>query len=681
MAERIELAKAYVQVIPTTEGIKDNLTSSFTAQGEESGTKFTSGMKSVITASAKGIAIASAAVATAATAAIAGVVKGAKEVAEYGDNIDKMSQKMGISAQAYQEWEAVMQHSGTSMESLRASMKTMSVQAEKNAAAFAQLGISEEQVANMSQEDLFNAVITGLQGMEEGTERTALASQLLGRGATELGALLNTSAEDTQAMKDRVHELGGVMSDEAVKASAAFQDQLQDMNTSIDGIKRNIMSELLPGLTSVMAGVTDIFSGDKTKGLEEVKNGVNDIISSITEKLPDMTDTAIGILDALSQALIDNLPTILEGVVDLIIKIGEKLPDFVDDIVNVAVQLVNIVVENIPTLIDTLVNGLLSAETISSIVSGLIQVVVAVIGHLPEIIASLIDAIPTIIENVITALIDNLPMLIEGCIQLVTQLVVHLPEIIGALILAMPRIIIAIVNALKDLPAKLQEVSTEAFTKMIDAFKELPAKLKEKFIEAKEKWSEAWSNIKELVSNVIKKIKEPFDKFVKTIKDIGKNIVKGLWNGISDKTKWLKDKIGGWVSGIGDKIKGFFGINSPSRLMAEYGRYIDEGLALGIEKNANLPEKAMLDMADDMTDINIPTTVSSSAMLTASAPTQSAYTDRLDTIEKLLKQIATEGKELYLDGTTLVGGTAKKMNAALDKIDYSRKRGVTNYAY
>lgn len=681
MAERIELAKAYVQVIPTTEGIKDNLTSSFTAQGEESGTKFTSGMKSVITASAKGIAIASAAVATAATAAIAGVVKGAKEVAEYGDNIDKMSQKMGISAQAYQEWEAVMQHSGTSMESLRASMKTMSVQAEKNAAAFAQLGISEEQVANMSQEDLFNAVITGLQGMEEGTERTALASQLLGRGATELGALLNTSAEDTQAMKDRVHELGGVMSDEAVKASAAFQDQLQDMNTSIDGIKRNIMSELLPGLTSVMAGVTDIFSGDKTKGLEEVKNGVNDIISSITEKLPDMTDTAIGILDALSQALIDNLPTILEGVVDLIIKIGEKLPDFVDDIVNVAVQLVNIVVENIPTLIDTLVNGLLSAETISSIVSGLIQVVVAVIGHLPEIIASLIDAIPTIIENVITALIDNLPMLIEGCIQLVTQLVVHLPEIIGALILAMPRIIIAIVNALKDLPAKLQEVSTEAFTKMIDAFKELPAKLKEKFIEAKEKWSEAWSNIKELVSNVIKKIKEPFDKFVKTIKDIGKNIVKGLWNGISDKTKWLKDKIGGWVSGIGDKIKGFFGINSPSRLMAEYGRYIDEGLALGIEKNANLPEKAMLDMADDMTDINIPTTVSSSAMLTASAPTQSAYTGRLDTIEKLLKQIATEGKELYLDGTTLVGGTAKKMNAALDKIDYSRKRGVTNYAY
>lgn len=681
MAERIELAKAYVQVIPTTEGIKDNLTSSFTAQGEESGTKFTSGMKSVITASAKGIAIASAAVATAATAAIAGVVKGAKEVAEYGDNIDKMSQKMGISAQAYQEWEAVMQHSGTSMESLRASMKTMSVQAEKNAAAFAQLGISEEQVANMSQEDLFNAVITGLQGMEEGTERTALASQLLGRGATELGALLNTSAEDTQAMKDRVHELGGVMSDEAVKASAAFQDQLQDMNTSIDGIKRNIMSELLPGLTSVMAGVTDIFSGDKTKGLEEVKNGVNDIISSITEKLPDMTDTAIGILDALSQALIDNLPTILEGVVDLIIKIGEKLPDFVDDIVNVAVQLVNIVVENIPTLIDTLVNGLLSAETISSIVSGLIQVVVAVIGHLPEIIASLIDAIPTIIENVITALIDNLPMLIEGCIQLVTQLVVHLPEIIGALILAMPRIIIAIVNALKDLPAKLQEVSTEAFTKMIDAFKELPAKLKEKFIEAKEKWSEAWSNIKELVSNVIKKIKEPFDKFVKTIKDIGKNIVKGLWNGISDKTKWLKDKIGGWVSGIGDKIKGFFGINSPSRLMAEYGRYIDEGLALGIEKNANLPEKAMLDMADDMTDINIPTTVSSSAMLTASAPTQSAYTDRLDTIEKLLKQIATEGKDIYLDGTTLVGGTAKKMNAALDKIDYSRKRGVTNYAY
>ena len=129
---------------------------------------------------------------------------GTQELAEYGDHIDKMSQKMGISAQAYQEWDAVLQHSGTSIDSMRRGMTTLSQQAQKGADAFDKLGISQEELASMSQEELFSATIEGLQKMEAGTERTALAQQLLGGSAKELGALLNTSAEETQKMKDRV---------------------------------------------------------------------------------------------------------------------------------------------------------------------------------------------------------------------------------------------------------------------------------------------------------------------------------------------------------------------------------------------------------------------------------------------------------------------------------------------
>jgi hypothetical protein len=57
-------------------------------------------------------------------------------VASYGDNIDKMSQKMGMSASAYQEWDAVMQHSGTSMETMKSSMKTLANAAETGNDAF-----------------------------------------------------------------------------------------------------------------------------------------------------------------------------------------------------------------------------------------------------------------------------------------------------------------------------------------------------------------------------------------------------------------------------------------------------------------------------------------------------------------------------------------------------------------
>ena len=188
------------------------------------GSKLGSGLKSA----AKLATTAFAAISGAAVAATGAFISGAKEVAEYGDNIDKMSQKMGMSAEAYQEWDAVMQHSGTSMETMKAGMKTLANAVESGNEAFQRIGLTQEELAKMSQEDIFAATIEGLQNVEDVTERTYLAGQLLGRGATELGALLNTSAEETQAMRDRVHELGGVMSDEAVKASARFQDNLQE---------------------------------------------------------------------------------------------------------------------------------------------------------------------------------------------------------------------------------------------------------------------------------------------------------------------------------------------------------------------------------------------------------------------------------------------------------------------
>ena len=66
---------------------------------ETKGLTFGSGLKKAATVGAAAVA----AVGTAAIAAGTALAKGTGDVAAYGDNIDKMSQKMGISAQAYQE--------------------------------------------------------------------------------------------------------------------------------------------------------------------------------------------------------------------------------------------------------------------------------------------------------------------------------------------------------------------------------------------------------------------------------------------------------------------------------------------------------------------------------------------------------------------------------------------------
>ena len=317
---------------------------------------------------AGGVAIA--AVTTATAALTTGIAAATGKTAEYGDNIDKMSQKMGMSAQAYQEWDAIMQHSGTSMETMKAGMKTLANAVESGNEAFQRIGLTQEQIASMSQEDLFAATIAGLQNVDSETERTYLAGQLLGRGATELGALLNTSAEDTEKMRQRVHELGGVMSDDAVKASARYQDSLQDMQTAFGGLSRNMMAEFLPSIATVMDGLGNLFSGNG--GLDQIREGISEFAGKISEELPKFVEVGSQILIALVDAIVENLPTLLGTAAELIVtlavglinelpKLLEKAPEIisalVSAIINAAPQLLQAAGQLILTLARGIANG------------------------------------------------------------------------------------------------------------------------------------------------------------------------------------------------------------------------------------------------------------------------------------------------------------------------------------
>ena len=325
--------------------------------------------------------------------AVAGAfVKGTAAVAAYGDNIDKMSQKMGMSATAYQEWDAVMRHSGTSMETLKASMKTLASAAETGKDAFDKLGISQQQIASMSQEELFSATITALQGVTDETERTYLAGQLLGRGATELGALLNTSAADTQAMKDRVHELGGVMSDESVKAAARFQDSLQDMQTAIDGAKRSLAEGFLPAIADIMDGIGNVVSGfDVEGGLEQIEQGVDNFINNLSNVIPRVAEMAGRIIPAFAKAIATNLPTLAQTGLDLILHLGQgianAIPSLIARLPAIIVGIVNFITSNLPAIVQT------GVQIIVGIIQGLAQAIPQLISYAPQIIMAIAQGI------------------------------------------------------------------------------------------------------------------------------------------------------------------------------------------------------------------------------------------------------------------------------------------------
>ena len=489
----IEVARAVVTIVPTMEGAQQSITEQLTGAasssgvadaGKKAGSTFAGGL-------AKGVGVAAGAVTAVAGAAVGAsksFVSAAGDVASYGDNIDKMSQKMGISAEAYQEWDAVLQHSGTSIESLKGGMKvlnntmadagnvineTLAAEAalddqldngtisldEYNAAydklyesaydslgPLSELGFSMMDIQEMSQDsDLaLEKVITALQGMPEGAERAALAQDLLGRSAQEMGALLNTSAEDTKAMRDRVHELGGVMSNDAVKNAAAFQDSLQDMQTSLSGFGRAALTEALPGLTGVMDGLTALFTGDTEEGLAMISQSIDTLVAQLTEKLPELLQVGLGIVEALATAIMDNLPALADAALQLLGTFAtfviENLPTIIDVALNILLAVANGIIENLPVLIPavvdvilTIVDKLTQPDMIVQLVNAALQIIIALTEGIIKALPQLIARVPEIIINIVKALVAALPMIFEAAVQLIGTLIEGIVSCFGTL--------------------------------------------------------------------------------------------------------------------------------------------------------------------------------------------------------------------------------------------------------
>lgn len=604
----MELAKAYVQIIPSAEGITDGITKVLDPEaqsaGESAGQKISGGIGSGLSKAAGIGAAALGAIASAGVATTGAFVAGAGSVAEYGDNIDKMSQKMGMSAESYQEWSAVMQHSGTSMEAMKASMKTLANAAESGSEAFDLLGISQEEIAKMSQEELFEATIAALQDVDDETQRTYLAGKTLGRGATELGALLNTSAEDTQAMRDRVHELGGVMSNEAVKAAAAYQDSLQDMTTSFAGLKNSMISEFLPSITQVMDGLTEIFSGNSEQGIGMVTSGIQTMLSGIGEMLPQLAEIATSIITAIAQTFVANLPQIVEAGISIIGTLGsailENMPLIGEALLGVGEVITSTLTEYGPTIlgkgfemIGNLAMGIIenapeATASLSEVVSqgfallsenapGFLEkgfefigeMAAGILSNLPEVISNLGE----IVVSAVSFLLDNMPEFLQKGVELLQNVGAGIlqngPEILVTIAGVLGDIIAEIVTHLPDFLAKGVELLGQVGAGLIQAIPELLAQLPQIFNDVlTELTGYDWASIgRDLILGIV----DGVTGFAGDLASAAVNAVSDAWNGM---VSWLE------IGSPSKKAKNFLGKNWA--------------LGVGIGFDENMPVKDMI---------------------------------------------------------------------------------------
>jgi len=266
----------------------------------------------------------------------------ADKAADTTDRIDKMSQKLGMSRQGFQEWDYILSQNGVSIDSMGSGMKTLTNQLDELSKggkvatdAFSELGLSYDDLAGKSQEEVFEITVQALQSMEDETKRAAIANDLLGRSGQELAPLLNAGAESVEDLKAKAHELGIVLEDDAIDAGVKFQDTMDDLKRVGGTLFAHLGTELIPIFQNLADWVIE-----HMPEIKEFTSTAFDVISTAVKTLWGwFSDNLLPILKEIYKYIEENWPTFEENfkvVFDVISGVVETAWDWMKKFIEVA---------------------------------------------------------------------------------------------------------------------------------------------------------------------------------------------------------------------------------------------------------------------------------------------------------------------------------------------------------
>ena len=305
---------------------------------------------------------------------------------------------------------------------------------------------------------------------------------------------------------------------------------LGDKNADLDGLIGNfvdsaetMLTNLLPVVEKSIAGIGDLIA---------------DLAPIIADKLP-------GIISEVLPNLLKAASDLVQGLITGIIS---ALPALIPVAVQVVLELVNCLIDNLPLIIEA------ALQIIISLALGIAQA-------LPELIPQIVQVIITIVET----LLDNIDMLIDAAIQLIMGLAEGLIIALPILIEKGPILISKLVQALIDNAGSLAYAAGQLIVMLaVGLVKCIPTLIKS-------------------VPSIVKALFDAFTAGFQAVGTIGANLVAGLWNGIQSAWSGLTRNVKNLASGLLDKVKGVFGIHSPSREFKYIGKMCVAGMDDGMD--------------------------------------------------------------------------------------------------
>ncbi len=378
-------------------------------------------------------------------------------------------------------------------------------------------------------------VVKEVQGMVQQLQ-DAFDKDGLGGLVTAFGDVLGQVVERIAgAAPELINAATGLVSSfcESLKSSTGIGEAASGLITSLVTAFFSCADDIWTTAIVLVGKMAQGIADGAPEMVQAASVAITDIVECIADWTPDILQTGADIITALAGGIADALPTLMTQAAGLISDIAVAFADNVPAFVDVALQLV-----------DGLVQGFI--DGIPVLIEGATRFLLSILEALPVVVEQLLQALPDLILSVVEFLTQNTQAIVDGSVQMLMGIVEAIPDIVVAIAENFPQIISAIVFGL------LQSGHT-IFTASLDLF-----------------------------GQIIESIPEIAKKVYEAVPDIIKGIVNGLKNG-HEHAKKAALELGESILG---SIKSFFGIHSPSTVMAEQGDYLVQGLINGL---VNMP--------------------------------------------------------------------------------------------
>lgn len=198
-----------------------------------------------------------------------------KSVVDGADSMIKLAQAAGTTVEELSALTYAAKLGGVETEALGSSLKKLAKNATDTANgtgeakdAFTALGISVKDAEGRVRGtgDLLNEVADKFAGLEDGSEKTALAMQIFGKSGAQLIPVLNAGSDGIEALKLEAEALGIVIDEDLARASEQLNDNLTRLGEAARGALTQAFSETVP----VIAELSDLMV-EFAKDTEAVK--------------------------------------------------------------------------------------------------------------------------------------------------------------------------------------------------------------------------------------------------------------------------------------------------------------------------------------------------------------------------------------------------------------------------